>query len=152
MKKIKDLFAPQSRAMEVLRFVFSGGVCFLIEYAVLIALKELAGMNVVLATPIAFLVSVAVNYLMCVKWVFSGVSETGAGTTIGFAVTSAAGLLLNTLIMWALTALLGEDRILFTAFGLTIRIYMLNKVLATMLVMIWNYFTKRHILKKGAER
>ena len=45
--------------------------------------------------------------------------------------------------------LLGEDGQLFTAFGFTVTMYMLNKTLATLIVMIWNYFTKRAILRGG---
>ena len=57
------------------------------------------------------------------------------------------GLLLNWVIMWGLTALLDEDAVLFTLFGVAIKVYMLNKFIATGLVMVWNYFTKRRLLK-----
>jgi putative flippase GtrA len=43
--------------------------------------------------------------------------------------------------------LLGEETVLFTLFGFTATMYMLNKVIATGLVMVWNYFTKRWLLK-----
>ena len=35
--------------------------------------------------------------------------------------------------------------------GNAIRMYMLNKCLATLLVMIWNYFTKRAVLYRKAK-
>ena len=57
------------------------------------------------------------------------------------------GLLLNWAIMWALTALFGEDAVLLTIFSMEIKVYMLNKIIATCLVMVWNYFTKRWLLK-----
>ena len=56
-----------NRLKEIVKFVFTGGVCFLIEYAALIALKEWLRLPVVAATPIAFLISVVFNYLLCVK-------------------------------------------------------------------------------------
>ena len=49
--------------------------------------------------------------------------------------------------MWALTALFGEDAVVFVLFGLSVKVYMLNKIAATFLVMVWNYFTKRLVLK-----
>ena len=45
--------------------------------------------------------------------------------------------------------LMGEKVRLFTVFGFTVTMYMVNKALSTVLVMIWNYFTKRAILKNG---
>ena len=50
--------------------------------------------------------------------------------------------------MALLTALFGQDGILLTLFGIQLKVYHLNKAIATLLVMIWNYFTKRLILKK----
>ncbi len=136
-----------NRLKEIVKFVFTGGVCFLIEYAALIALKEWLHLPVVAATPIAFLISVVFNYLLCVKWVFDGAAEGNRKAQLGFIITSLMGLALNWLIMWALTALFGEDAVLLTLFGVELKVYMLNKVVATGLVMVWNYFTKRWLLK-----
>lgn len=133
---------------EIIRFGLTGGVCFLIEYAALLLLKEALHLPVVAATPIAFLISVFFNYLLCVRWVFDGAKDRSRTAQLGFVVTSVMGLFLNWGIMWGLTALFGEDAPLFTLFGVQIKVYMLNKVIATLLVMIWNYFTKRHVLKK----
>ena len=140
-----------NRMKEIVKFVFTGGVCFLIEYAALIALKEWLHLPVVAATPIAFLISVVFNYLLCVKWVFDGAAEGNRKAQIGFIITSLMGLALNWLIMWALTALLGEDSVLLTFFGFDLKIYWVNKIIATGLVMVWNYITKRWLLKGDAE-
>lgn len=137
----------KNRLTEIIRFVFTGGVCFLIEYAALIVLKEWLHLPVVAATPIAFLISVVFNYLLCVKWVFSGAKEGSRKSQIGFVITSGMGFFLNWGLMWALTALFGEDAILLTLFGFDLKVYMLNKIIATGLVMVWNYFTKRWLLK-----
>ena len=139
------------RLKEILKFAFTGGVCFVIEYAALILLKELLHIPVVAATPIAFLISVVFNYLLCVKWVFDGAQEGSKKAQLGFLITSVMGLLLNWVIMWALTSLFGEDTLLFALFGIEIKVYMLNKVIATGLVMVWNYFTKRYVLKKDSK-
>ena len=137
----------KNRLNEVIKFILTGGVCFLIEYAALITLKEWLHLPVVAATPVAFLISVVFNYLLCVKWVFNSAKESSRKAQIGFAITSVMGLFLNWAIMWALTALVGEDALLFALFGIQIKVYMLNKIIATGLVMVWNYFTKRWLLK-----
>ena len=136
-----------TRMKEIIKFALTGGVCFLIEYAALIVLKEWLHLPVVAATPIAFLISVVFNYLLCVKWVFDGAKEGSRKAQIGFLITSGIGFFLNWFLMWTLTALLGEDAVLLSLFGLELKVYMVNKIIATLLVMVWNYFTKRWLLK-----
>ena len=134
---------------EIIRFAVSGGVCFLIEFALLVLLRDTCGLDTLIAVPIAFLISVILNYLLCVKWVFSGAEEQGNSAKAGFLVTSVMGLLLNELLMFVFRNVLGEDTVLFTLFGFTVTMYMLNKTISTGIVMVWNYFTKRAILKHG---
>ena len=43
----------------------------------------------------------------------------------------------------------GEERILISLAGYSLSMYMVNKALATLLVMIWNYFTKKAILESA---
>ncbi len=139
--------SQKRRLGEVIRFVATGGVCFLIEQAVLSLLKELFQLDVNYGTPIAFLVSVIANYLLCVKWVFPNADGSGGKTKLGFVLTSGIGFFLNWGIMALLTLWLGQDTVLLTIFGVQLKIYHLNKTIATLLVMVWNYFTKRFVLK-----
>ena len=136
------------RMKEVIRFVITGGVCFLIEFAALVALRDGVGLDTLIATPIAFLISVIVNYLMCVGWVFDGAGKQGSAQRAGFLVTSAVGLGLNELLMLLFRAIFGEDTPVLTVFGFTVTMYMVNKVMATIIVMVWNYFTKKWILSR----
>ena len=136
-----------SGLMEGLRFVLTGGVCFLVEFACLVFLRDTCGLDTLIATPIAFLISVILNYLLCVKWVFGGAKDEGNAAKLGFLVTSVMGLFLNELLMLVFRGAFGEDSVVFTLFGFTVTMYMVNKVMATAIVMVWNYFTKRAILK-----
>lgn len=136
-----------NRLKEILRFILTGGVCTIIEYVALYILKEWLHWGAVAATPVAFLISVVFNYLLCVKWVFPDAKEGSRKAQLGFLITSGIGFFLNLFIMWALTALLGEDAVLFAVLGFQVKVYMVNKVAATGLVMVWNYFTKRWVLK-----
>lgn len=136
------------RLKEIIRFVLTGGVCTVIEYAALYCMKEWLHMGVALATPLAFLISVVVNYILCVRWVFPNAKEGSRKAQLGFLITSGIGFFLNWLLMWALTAWLGEDTVLLTALGFELKVYMVNKVIATTIVMVWNYLTKRWVLKR----
>ena len=105
------------RMKEVIRFVITGGVCFLIEFAALVALRDGAG-------------------------------KQGSAQRAGFLVTSAVGLGLNEVLMLLFRAIFGEDTPVLTVFGFTVTMYMVNKVMATIIVMVWNYFTKKWILSR----
>ena len=120
----------KSRAAEVIRFALTGGVCFLVELAVLILLKGKFGVDTLIATPIAFLVSVILNYLLCVVWVFRGTKNRGTGAKAGFLITSLIGLGLNELIMYCACELVGLH-------------YMISKLLSTALVFFWNFFARK---------
>ena len=142
----------KSRAAEIIRFALTGGVCFVVELAVLILLKGKFGVDTLIATPIAFLISVILNYLLCVVWVFRGAKNRGAGAKAGFLITSLIGLGLNEVLMLLFRLILGEDAVLLTIGSRTINMYVLNKCLATLIVMIWNYFSKRAVLyRKGKQ-
>lgn len=132
--KVMALAEKYPQLAEVFRFAFTGGVCFVVEFVALTLLVELLHVPVLVATAIAFLISVAVNYVMCIKWVFTGAKDGGAGVKATFLITSGMGFALNELFMWVLNIVLGIH-------------YMIAKVISTLLVMIWNYFTKRMVLK-----
>lgn len=103
------------------------------EFAALTGLVELAHMPVLWATALAFLLSVAVNYVLCVWWVFRGAKDGKASVRAAFLVTSVAGFGLNELFMWLFFSVMGIH-------------YMIAKVISTLLVMVWNYVTKRRVL------
>ena len=142
----------KSRTSEVIRFALTGGICFLVELAVLILLKGRLGIDTLIATPVAFLISVILNYLLCVIWVFRGAKNRGAGAKAGFLITSLIGLGLNELLMLVFRLILGEDAVILSLGSKEINMYVLNKCLATMIVMIWNYFSKRAVLYRKAEQ
>ena len=142
----------KGRTSEVLRFLIAGGVCFLVELGMVILLKGQLGIDTLIATPIAFLVSVILNYILCVVWVFRGTKNQGAGAKAGFLITSLIGLGLNELLMLLFRLILGEDAVILTLGGREINMYVLNKCLATLIVMIWNYFSKRAVLYRKAKQ
>ena len=50
---------------EALRFVITGGVSFLVEFALLVFFRDVCHLSTLIANGIAFLVAVVVNYLLC---------------------------------------------------------------------------------------
>ena len=137
-EKLLSLLKGSSRLMELVRFAVTGGVCFVVEFLCLTLFVELVHMPVLWATALAFLISVAVNYALCVRWVFTGAKEGDNRVRAQFLLTSGMGLGLNELLMWLMNVRLGVQ-------------YQIAKVIATLIVMVWNYVTKRLVLRGGKE-
>ena len=129
---IRKFFPSTERFWEVFRFLLVGGGCFLLEYGLLFALTEYGGLNPLVSAPIAFTVSLVVNYILCVYVVFHAEQQSKKQMAL-FALTSIIGLGINQVVMWFFIDIIGIW-------------YMFAKVAASAVVMVWNYFTKRYVL------
>ena len=139
----------KERLKEIIRFAVAGGAGFVLEFALLILMKEKMGMDTLLAAGIAFVISVIVNYIVCVLWVFRGAKNQKKSGQLFFFLTSAAGLAINEGLMLLFRVTWGEETVLATVFGHDVKLYLVNKVIASAAVMVWNYITKKKILTRG---
>ena len=119
-----------TRFWEIFRFALVGGGCFLLEYCLLYILTEYAGLHYLWSSAIAFVVSLLVNYWLCVAIVFRGAKRQSGGRRALFIGSSIAGLGINQACMWALVDKLGMY-------------YMIAKLFTSAIVMVWNYILKR---------
>ncbi len=122
------------RLAEIIRFLFVGGGCFLLDYGLLYYLTESVGIPYLFSSAISFTVSLVVNYLLCVTVVFRAKNQSRE-KTFWFIVTSLAGLGVNQICMWFFAEICGLW-------------YMIAKIGAAAVVTIWNYVTKRMILTR----
>ena len=121
---------------QIWRFGIVGVICTVIDFGVLTFLKELLGVHYLAANAASFTVSVIANYILSMKYVFHGKKNTSrVREFLIFVVLSALGLLLNQLIMWG------------TVDGLHIY-YVAAKVIATALVMVYNFVTRKLFLEE----
>lgn len=138
ISKLKDLLHNENQLHEVIRFLFVGGFCFLLEYFLLYTLTEYGKINYLNSAAIAFTISLVVNYILCVTVVFKGAKKQTPKQMTLFIVTSLMGLGINQITMWFFVEIAGLW-------------YMFAKVIASGIVMFWNYVTKRLILKPRKE-
>lgn len=124
---------------QITRFAVVGGSAFVIDYGIMVLLTELAGFNYLISSGISFTVSVIYNYLLSVHWVFN-VTDQRSKTqdfTI-FIILSIIGLGINQFIMWSFV-----DKLHIY--------YMISKIGATGVVMVYNFITRKIFLENGKE-
>ena len=121
---------------QIVRFGIVGVIAFVIDYAVLLVLTEVAGIHYLISSAVAFLVSVIFNYILSITFVFETDKSKSKGAQFSlFAVMSAGGLGINQLMMWLLSD------IMFIP-------YQLSKFLATAVVMVYNFVTRKLFLER----
>ncbi len=128
---MKKLFA------QIMKFGVVGVVAFVIDYGLLALLTEVFGVNYLVSATISFTASVIFNYLASMRYVFThkeGMSR--RREFVIFVALSAAGLVINNVCMWAGVELLGVH-------------YLITKIGATFIVMVWNFVTRKIFLDGG---
>lgn len=121
---------------QIFRFGIVGVVCTIIDFGVMIFLKEIVDVHYLFASGISFAVSVVINYLLSMRFVFRGKKDSSkVKEFIIFVVLSIIGLGINQVIMW-----ISVDGI-----GIS---YVLSKVGATGIVMVYNFITKKIFLEE----
>ena len=121
---------------QVIRFGIVGAVATIIDYGLMVALTELVGLLYLLSCAISFLISVIVNYILSIRFVFTpnkNISKTVE--LVVFILLSAIGLGINQAIMW------------FTVEQIKIS-YLIAKIVATGIVMIYNFISRKLFLEK----
>ena len=128
-----------SLLQQITRFAVVGGSAFLIDYGIMILLTELCGINYLISSAISFTVSVIYNYLLSVHWVFNVTEDRSQKQDFAvFIVLSVIGLGINQLIMWVCV-----DKLQI--------FYMISKIGATAIVMVYNFITRKIFLENGKE-
>ena len=126
---------------QLIKFGLVGGIAFLIDYGIMVFLTEVFKIPSLISAAISFTVSVIFNYISSVKWVFDVDKEKNSKTKelVVFILLSIVGLGINELIMW----------IMDKEFGIY---YMISKIVATIVVMCYNFITRKLFLKKKVGR
>lgn len=126
--------------LQMVRFGIVGAVCFVVDFAVLYVLKEFAGFHVLLAAAISFTVSVILNYILSIYFVFDvDKKKNQKRNFILFVIFSVIGLVLTELLMK-----IGIDFMHIN--------YMLVKVAATVIVMVYNFVTRKLFIERPSKK
>ena len=123
---------------QMIKFGFVGFLCFFIDYGIMVLLTEVAGVVYLVASACSFTVSVIVNYILSVTFVFETDKEKSRiKEFIVFVFLSIIGLGINQLCMWFGVELLHIS-------------YLIVKIGATAVVMVYNFISRKLIIEKKA--
>ena len=121
--------------MQILKFGVVGGTAFIIDYGIFTILSQLLGIHYLIASIISFSISVIYNYILSIKWVFDVSKKQTTKEFIIFIILSVIGLGLNSLIMYVSVDLMQIHE-------------MISKIVATAIVMVYNFITRKIFIEK----
>lgn len=120
--------------LQILKFGTVGVIAAITDVGVLVALKELLHIDVLIASFISFSISVIVNYLLSMAFVFKSKNQGKLREFVIFVLLSICGLCLNQLILWI-------------GVSFTQVYYLIIKLFAMIIVPVYNFVTRKIFLE-----
>ncbi|MBR2021953.1 MAG: GtrA family protein [Clostridia bacterium] len=120
--------------LQIIKFGIVGVIAAIVDVGVLVILKEFLSIDVLICSAVSFSVSVVINYLLSMAFVFKSKDENKIREFIIFILLSIGGLGLNQLILWI-------------GVNFTTIYYLVIKILAMIIVPIYNFVTRKIFLE-----
>ena len=122
-----------------MKFGFVGFLCFFIDYGIMVFLTEVFDINYLMSSGISYSISTVINYILSVTIVFeTDKKKNRVKEFVLFVFLSVIGLGVNELCMKVGVELIGIH-------------YMIVKIGATAVVMVYNFITRKIFIEKKAE-
>lgn len=111
-----------------------GGISFIADYGTLWGLTEYFHLHYLLSAAIAFILGLAINYVLSTKWVFLDRKYDSKWIEfIFFTVIGIVGLILNEILIYIVSSVLAKH-------------YMTGKIISTIVVFFWNFLARKYLL------
>ena len=124
---------------QIMKFGFVGFLCFFIDYGIMVFLTEVFDINYLMSSGISYSISTVINYILSVTIVFeTDKKKNRVKEFVLFVFLSVIGLGVNELCMKVGVELIGIH-------------YMIVKIGATAVVMVYNFITRKIFIEKKAE-
>jgi putative flippase GtrA len=118
---------------EFIRYFVASLIALVIDTGVLVVLTSIVGISYLISGAVAFMCGLAVTYMLSIWWVFERRHARAGFEFFVFFVIGLTGLLINELVLWALTGGLGVY-------------YLFSKVASAGIVFLWNFFARKYVL------
>lgn len=131
--------------IQFFRYVFVGGLAFVVDYGTLALSVEVFGMNDKLAAVLAFILGLAVNYILSTLWIFkSSKIDNRLAEFAAFALIGVIGLGINVAIIVFFDEVVAPLKPI--GFIPEDKYYLIGKLVSTVIVFIWNFAARKFII------
>jgi putative flippase GtrA len=132
-KLIKKFFTP-----EIIKFIVVGGLSAIIEFTVLIIFVETIDIDYRVGNILAFGLTNILTFMLSKRYVFASSNSNKAQEATLYTLCLLVGLAVNQAVLWALVEMISID-------------YRIAKVIAILVTVVWNYFSRKHFVFKQRE-
>ena len=128
----------QNFLLQFLKFSIVGILAFFIDYGLFLLLHTALDVQYLLASIVSYCIATVFNFIESMNHVFEGrEGQSKSEQFVIFTILSIIGLGLNSLFLWLFTGIVG--------------VYAeISKIIATFLVMIFNFFTRKYFFEDHA--
>lgn len=138
--KLLHLTKYQKILTQLAKFVIAGVITTLIDWAIYFALCHFLAMDPLVAQLFSFTASTAVSYYINTLWVFDTTkNKTRRRLVAEFFFFSFCGLVITEIMLFVMIDKMGVN-------------YMIAKVIATAVVMVFNFITRKMFLEEKKQR
>ena len=117
--------------IQFFRYLFVGGFAFLVDFFLLYFFSDICGIYYLISALFSFIISLFVNYLISTYWVFNKNQIENKIIEFGiFSLIGVIGLIFTEIILYLCTDIFGIY-------------YLVSKIIATAIVMFWNFLARR---------
>ncbi len=135
MFKNKELLLSKEMLLQFCRFASVGIISLAVDYGFMILLNETTEMGYFRACAFSYTISILVNYVLSMRYVFRAREDLSIAKTVSIFLTlSLIGLGLNQMSMWLLVDVLNIY-------------YAMAKILAALMVTGYNFLSKKTFLE-----
>lgn len=122
--------------VQLIKFGIVGVISTLLDYGLMVFFTEVCGIFYLLSSTLSYAISLVFNYAASMKYVFRGREDRNKiKEFLIFTVLCLLGMGINQLILWLIVEQAGID-------------YRISKILATLVVMVWNFVTRKLFLEQ----
>ena len=119
--------------IQFFRYLFVGGFAFIVDFSLLYIFSDICGIYYLVSAIISFVISLIVNYLISTYWVFNKNQMENRLIEFGvFSLIGVVGLIFTEIILYTCTDIIGLY-------------YLISKIIATAIVMFWNFLARRYL-------
>ncbi|MCI8282014.1 MAG: GtrA family protein [Lachnospiraceae bacterium] len=121
---------------QIIKFGIVGVISTMLDYGLMIFFKEICSLHYLLASTLSYTISLLFNYVASMKYVFQSKEDTSKWKEFFiFTILCLLGMGINQLVLWLIVEHASLD-------------YRISKIFATMVVMVWNFVTRKLFLEK----